>query len=337
MRRSQLGQPHLKQSLLGAAAALLTIGISTSSSVLSTIPNPKSSRSPQPTNQPADLEYLTRLLTYPHEPNLTVTIISQQTQQGVTVIDLTFPSVTGGEPIQAYLVRPAYSKTSLAGVLFVHWYEPAAADSNRTQYLEEAKLLAKRGTVSLLVSTMWSDVDWFRQRHNANDFINSVNQAKELRHALDVLISQPDVDPARIGYVGHDFGAMFGAVIAAIETRVRAYTLIAGAARFTDWYLFGSADPLPRGAALEAYRQQLAPLDPVATLPHSRAAHFLQFGEDDFYTPQANFLEFYQATPKPARIATYPSQHDMGDPIIQLDRLTWLAQELGLPDEPTRR
>src|SRR5687768_9731314 len=60
----------------------------------------------------------------------------------VTVQEITFPSVSGGAPIEAYLVRPASAEGSFAGVLFVHWFGPPAPTSNRTQFLDEAKALA---------------------------------------------------------------------------------------------------------------------------------------------------------------------------------------------------
>ena len=56
---------------------------------------------------------------------------------------------------KVYLVRPAGPVK--AAVLFVHWYEPGSADSNRTQFLSQALELAREGVVSLLPETMWSE------------------------------------------------------------------------------------------------------------------------------------------------------------------------------------
>src|SRR4051794_20527841 len=56
-----------------------------------------------------------------------------------------------------------------AAILYVHWYEPESPDSNRTQFHDEAVELAKRGAVSLLIETMWSDRDWFLKRTQADD------------------------------------------------------------------------------------------------------------------------------------------------------------------------
>ena len=281
---------------------------------------------------PAARNPLDSLLAYDARRPLELRVVGAERRDGVTVQDVTFAGVAGGAPTQAYLVRPDGAAGPLAAVLFVHWFAPQEPNSNRTQYLDEARALARRGVVSLLVSTSWSDPARYRARRWEDDFRNSVAQAKELRRALDVLAAQPGVDPGCIAFVGHDYGAMFGSVVAGVETRPKAYVLIAGAPRFPDWYLFGSASGRPAGAALAAFREEFARIDPVGVLGRSRAAIFLQYGEEDRYTPRDAFLELYRAAPEPKRIATYRSGHAMDAPIIRLDRTAWLAEQLGLPE-----
>ena len=289
---------------------------------------------PAPTAQsaPPDTDGLAELLAYDAKAPLDIQTVGTERQGGVVVEDITFRGV--GETIPAYVVRPAEGAGPFAGVLFVHWFAPPDPTSNRTQYLDEAKALARRGTVSLLVSTFWSDPERYKARRWQTDFENSVTQAKNLRRALDVLVSRAGVDAGRIGLVGHDYGAMFGSVVAAADPRPKAHVLIAGTARFADWYLFGSSSGKPAGAELETYRKQLARIDPVAVIPAGRGAFFFQFGEADKYTPRENFISYYMAAPSPKRIATYQSDHDMGAPIIRHDRTAWLAEQLSLPAAP---
>jgi hypothetical protein len=54
---------------------------------------------------------------------------------------------------------------------------------------------------------------------------------KNLRRAIDVLVSLDEVDPDRIVYVGHDFGAMYGAVVVSVDRRPKGLIFIAGATR----------------------------------------------------------------------------------------------------------
>ena len=276
-------------------------------------------------NNSADLA---QLLAYDTAAPLNLKVVGTERRDGAVVEDVTFEGV--GETIQAYVVRPEAGAGPFAGVLFVHWFEPPHPTSNRTQFLDEARALARRGVVSVLPATFWSDPERYKARRWQTDFDNSVTQAKNLRRALDVLASRPGVDASRLALVGHDYGAMFGALIAAVETRPKAYVLIAGTSRFPDWYLFGSSTGVPAGEDLTRFRERLALIDPVTALARAKGSFFLQFGEDDKYTPRDNFITFYNAAPAPKRIATYPSGHAMTADIIRHDRTVWLAEQLGL-------
>lgn len=273
---------------------------------------------------------LAQLLSYQANVPFNQKVVGTQEKQDAIIQDIVFDSIAGRKPTQAYWVLPKTAAAPYAGILFVHWYEPGSSHSNRTEFLKEAQELAGQGAVSLLVSTMWSDSQWFYERKSAEDYQNSIKQTIELRRALDVLLAQPNVDPKRIGYVGHDFGAMFGATLAGADVRPKAYVLIAGTGRYFDWYGFGAADEIPQGEALNKYRNNLSSIDPVNALKTAKASFFFQFGEKDSYTPRDNFTEFYNAAPDPKRIATYPSGHEMAAGNIKQDRDVWLADQLGL-------
>ena len=259
-----------------------------------------------------------------------VEVVGVERKAGVTVTDVKFGSSAGNPPIQAYVVRPESGAGPVAGVLFVHWYAPKFPTSNRTQFLKEAEALARKGTVSLLVSTFWSDPERYKGRRWQDDYQNSLNQTADLRRALDVLLAQPGVDSKRIGYVGHDYGAMFGAVVASMDERPKAYALIAGTARFSDWYVYGSGSGVPEGDDLARFKAQLAPIEPVNVIGKSKSAFFFQFGEQDGFTPREDFVAFYLAAPETKRIATYASDHSMSSDVIRFDRDLWLAEHLGL-------
>jgi dienelactone hydrolase len=279
---------------------------------------------------PATPVDLARLLAAESSPIRDVRMVGSRREGDVTIDDISFPSVSGGPRIEAYYVRPTAATTGMPGVLFVHWFGPPAPTSNRTQFLEEAQVLARRGVVSLLVSTFWSDPARYRARRWETDFDNSVAQTKDLRRALDILTLQAGVDTSRIAFVGHDYGAMFGMLLAAVDPRPKAYALIAPAPRFTDWYLFGSASGTPAGPDRVAFLSRFAAIEPVNVVGRIRAPVFFQFGESDRYTPRKDFIELYLAAADPKRIATYPSGHEMTDEIIRHDRITWLAEQLNL-------
>src|SRR5215470_9576428 len=153
-----------------------------------------------------------------------------------TVRDVTFGAIPGGPPIKAYLVVPD-GPGPFAGVLWVHWLgEPKT--TNRTEFLDEAAALAPRGIVSLLVDAMWSVPDWYKNRVPEQDYDNSIRQVVALRRAMDLLASRPGVDRARLGFVGHDYGGMYGMIAAGLDQRARTYVFVAVASSLNDWAFF---------------------------------------------------------------------------------------------------
>src|SRR2546430_13697909 len=147
----------------------------------------------------------------------------------VVVQDIQIP-VPGQAPVRAYLVRPQREARShsLAGVLYLHWLEPPDVTQNRTEFLDEAIQAAQRGAVALLpdLTFPWNFEVFGDQRD-----VESVRaQFGAVRRAYHVLVDQPGVDPHRTAVVGHDYGAMFGAMLAEREPRIRAEVFMAGAA-----------------------------------------------------------------------------------------------------------
>ncbi len=179
-----------------------------------------------------------KLFEYNRELPLNRKDIGVQDRVGVKVYDITFANLTGGNTA-AYLI-PSVKKGRPAGALFVPWYDPPSKDSNRAQFLGQALELARLGTTSLLIETIWSDPQWFPNRKQVDDYYVSIRQVKELRRALDVLIAEPGIDKKRVAYVGHDFGMMYGAVLAGVDHRPSVWALQAGTTSFSDWFLLGS-------------------------------------------------------------------------------------------------
>jgi dienelactone hydrolase len=242
------------------------------------------------------------------------------------VLDRNFTYATPfGDRRAAYLFRPEAIDSPLAAILYVHWYEPESADSNRTQFVDEARRMAKLGVVALLIETMWSDRDWFIKRSQADDERNSTRQVVELRQALDLLLAQPGIDVRRLAYVGHDFGAMYGVLMGSADPRPACYALMAGTPRFPDWYLYY---PRLEGAERAAYIERMASLDPIAHVARLAPAPLLfQFGHGDPHVPEQRGQDFYDAAGKPKLIRWYDCGHGLNDQATE-DRIAWLCEQL---------
>src|SRR5690348_18408277 len=76
-----------------------------------------------------------------------ITTVGRETRGPATILDL---AVQAGEdpPLQAYLVT--HDGPPGPAVLAWHWFDTAADDSDRTQFLDEAVQLAGLGVTTLL-------------------------------------------------------------------------------------------------------------------------------------------------------------------------------------------
>jgi dienelactone hydrolase len=242
---------------------------------------------------------------------------------GAVQREVTFASPKGGR-IHALIVMPAHARGP--AVLCVHWLGDAKT-TNLSEFLPDALALAKQGTTSLLIDAMWSQPRWFEHgRTTATDYRASIKQVVDLRRSLDVLSSLPGVDRNRMAYVGHDFGAMYGAVLSGVDARPRAYVLMAGTPVFSEWYLLG-----PKPADVQAYVAQMSPLDPPGYLQRSQAAAYLfQFSQRDAYISPQREEEFAASAPAPKATFVYRSTHALAEPQIRADRLAWLRSRLGI-------
>ena len=258
-------------------------------------------------------------------------LASSTLDAGAVVDDVRIVDERSQEVISdAFIVRPESAPAECAGILFIHWFAPPDPTSNRTQFVDEAKAWARRGVVSVLPSTFWSSSERYRARTWQTDYANSVDQAMRLRRALQVLRTQKCVNPKRIAIVGHDYGAMFGALVAAEEPGVKAVVLIAGVPAFSSWYEFGSSTGVPQGDDLVKYREALAKIDPGPAMARFKGASLFQFGTKDKYTPKDQYEAFFAMSGGAKEIKTYDAAHDMSLPQIRADRTAWLLKQLGI-------
>ncbi len=263
-----------------------------------------------------------------YDPSIALDLqeISAKELDGVVIRDINYAAYTSQRGrIKAYLIEPV-GEGYFAGVLFFHWY--GTPNGDRNQFLDEAVALARQGTTSLLIQGYfpWAiapvDAQTDRQR--------VIDETIEVRRALDLLISRPRVDRKRIGYVGHDYGAMYGAINAGVDKRVNTYILIAGIGSFSNWsldYWLKSA-PAP---AREAYRLALKPIDPITRIAHAKPASLLfQFASSDEHIKKEQAIAFYDAASGPKQVKWYDGKHELRVEAARNDRRQWLTRQLKL-------
>ena len=241
--------------------------------------------------------------------------------------EISFASTVRGT-IHAEIVGQTEPKARRNAVLFVHWLGDDSATTNLHEFDRDAAYLARQGCVSLLIDATWAQPHWYDKiRSPKTDYADSIHQVIDLRRSLDLLVRQPGVDAHRIAYVGHDFGAMYGAVLSGIDVRPRWYILMAGNPSFSGWFLFFPKGQQPEDKA--AYLAQLSQLDPPLYLAKSHAEEFLfQFSSKDFFIPMDHALAFANSAPLPRGVFFYDADHSLKVPAAFTDRIAWLRQRL---------
>src|SRR5260370_20594344 len=112
-------------------------------------------------------------------------------------------------------------------MVFGHW-----GYGNRTEFLPEAILYARAGVVSLLIDypcvrpAPWRRCEPGEKPEAVRD--NYAATVIDLRRGIDLLQARSDVDSNRIAYVSHSTGAQWGAILSAIDKRVKAAGLMGG-------------------------------------------------------------------------------------------------------------
>jgi len=139
-----------------------------------------------------------------------------------------FAGPNGGR-VNFVLVIPAPPvKPPYAGVIFQH-----GGGQSMTNYVSEALILAEAGVVSIIPDApprgdgrvSDSPVKLSTERNSIVEIVVCE------RRVLDYLLQQPGVDPKRIAYVGHSYGAAAGGALAGIETRIATFILMGGIAK----------------------------------------------------------------------------------------------------------
>jgi dienelactone hydrolase len=263
------------------------------------------------------LEERAQLLDYDQAASLQVVEKKTRTDKGVEVVDLAFQAADRKVP--AYLVRP--DEKPRAAVLWAHSY--GEENSNRDQFLSDALELAGDGVVSLLPEGLFPWKESVSEDAE-EDLRLIVDQTVQLRRGLDLLEEEAPSVP--LGFVGHDYGAMYGSLLVA-DGRAQTYVLMAPDATFSNWFV----KYLAPGASKPEMDQTFVPVEPVNNLGDaSPASVFLQFAESDSFVPYYVADKLAEAASDPSKVETYATDHAFEDEAAFKDRLAWLRRELGL-------
>ena len=281
---------------------------------------------------------------YDQRAPLNVKQAGVQDRDGVKIYNISYSSPVGdraaavgpnGGIITAYLVVPP-GTGPFPAVIYGHWCMPGSAKKNRTEFLDEALVLAHSGLISLLPDHVMVHPG-FQQDNtplSENELAVEVQQAVNLRRGADLLIARKDVDPKRLAYVGHSCDATAGGFLSGIDKRFKAFVIMAGD-------LSDEVDITTK--RYQDYRQKVGPekfdaflakfdwTDPGKYVAHAApAAVFLQYATDEPFLNGEMAKRYLEIVSKPKKLKIYQAQHALNAEATR-DRIAFLARQLSFP------
>ena len=279
---------------------------------------------------------LRQMFDYEQSLPLDVKEVGVEDRNGVRIHDISYASPKGGR-VTAYLVVPSDKNKKFAGVIYMH-----GKPGSRKTFLDEALQFAKAGAVSLLI-----DAPFSRTGESKRDFDPTVTKPEadrdiyiqtviDSRRGVDLLLSRSDVDPKRIGFVGHSYGAHTGACLAGVEKRIKAFVIMSGAPSLTEFLRTSTIPAIveTRNALTKEqqdnYFSTLATVDPINYIGYvAPSALFLQFGKKDTYPNEEMQIRYAKAASNPKLVKFYDAGHDLNDE-ARRDRAEWLQKQIKL-------
>lgn len=259
-------------------------------------------------------------------------------EDGASVHDVSWLSPFGGR-VSAWLVVPE-GAGPFAGLVYLH-----GSETWRDDFLDEAIAMAHGGAVSLVI-----DAPFARTGDDRNYALTAFEDPEaeramtaqalvDVRRAYDVLLARDDVDPDRLGFVGHSWGASLGVVLAAVDPRPSSLVAITGRPSWTGFLATSQEDWVARerdriGAQdWDRYLRLMAPLDAMTEIGNVDATRlYLQYGTADGVVPAEVSAELIEAADG-ARADLYDAGHALDD-AATADRVAWLVERLALDPIP---
>lgn len=265
----------------------------------------------------------------------------------ITVSEISYDSPRGGR-VPGYLVVPPILASKnlkqrngppFAAIIYMHW-----GQGNKSEFLSEAVAHAYMGgAIGIMIDAPYwrPDVPPPAKGHEAEaERDGYVQMVIDLRRAVDLLVARKDVDPKRIGYVGHSLGATWGVPLAAAEPRIKAFVLMGGLPKVPpDWdddsfYQEVQRASVPR-AEFDKEAAALAPIEPEKFGSQTRDAKiFFQWAQHDMYISKKSADEYFNAVTGQKEQKWYFTSHEFNDGQSRSDRYQWLNKQLGIKPYP---
>jgi dienelactone hydrolase len=256
-----------------------------------------------------------------------------ENRSGISVHDLSYASPKGGR-VPAYLVVPP-GKGPFAAAIWGHWYWGNSPQKNRTEFLDEAVVLAKSGLVSLLYDGPIARPGYIASRDPLSEqqIRDRIQTILDVRRGADLVLAREDIDPARLAFVGHSYNASTGGFLSGIDKRFKAFVLMAGS--LSDKVDLESKEYLDARLRIgpekwDAFIAKWEWLDPGLYTPHATpAAVLLQYATQEDYLTVERAHRYAALVSEPKTFRVYETNHALNAE-ARRDRIEFLREKLSL-------
>jgi dienelactone hydrolase len=274
---------------------------------------------------PVDADNNQHLFDYDKTMSLDIQEGMRGQHQGVIAQDFTFASPKGGR-VPATLLHPP-GRGPFAGIAMMH-----GMPGDRMQMLIFATAYASMGAKVILI-----DAPFARPEHKdrpdpltftSQDREEQIQLIVDLRRAIDILVSDPDVDPDRIAYLGVSYGGAMGGLLAGVEDRLQAYVLVVGDGGLVT-HVTSAKDPSFYTLTQEeqdAWIASMWPIEPIHYVGRAAPAALLYLnGILDESVALADAVGFHEAGSQPKTVLWYEAGHLLPSQAAR-DQVEWLKQ-----------
>ena len=269
----------------------------------------------RPVPDPVFAQYL-RLFAYDKTP-LDAKIEEEKPSGAGTRQRITFASAYGGERMMAYLFLPTASKPPYQVVVVFPGSGSIQTRSSESLELGRFEFLQKSGRAVLwpIYKGTYERGGELQSDYPApttfyKDYV--VMWAKDLARSIDYAETRPDLDVKRLAYYGLSWGGVMGAILPAVEPRIKTNVL----------YVAGLL-----------FQRALPEADQINYVTRVRQPTLILNGELDFFFPpetsQKPLFELLGTPREHKKRLVFPGGHSVPRTEMIRESLRWLDQYLG--------
>lgn len=242
---------------------------------------------------------------------------------GVDIHQISYASPKGGR-VNGRLFVPR-GGGPFAGVILAH-----GMPGNAEAFTGRGVYIARHGAVVIAIDAPFNRRPGGPLTRTPRDSAEQVQLIVDLQRAVDVLLARPDVDPARLAYVGRSYGGATGALLAGVEQRLRTYILaVADGGITTRFTAPGAPQPPPSlQAQARAWLAAMQPIEGIRFVHRANAPILFQNARQDQAVSVERAEALHAAATGPKEVRWYDTPHAL-NPAAHVDQLRWLSQTIG--------